>query len=61
VTFKVVLLAGLAAAGWLQRRYVFAGTPMLRWHFLVVAALELTTMTMALALAAALERTPPPV
>jgi putative copper resistance protein D len=61
VTFKVVLLAGLAGAGWLQRRYVFVGTPMLRRHFLIVAALELTTMTMALALAAALERTPPPV
>ena len=47
-------------AGWLQRRYVFGGTPMLRRHFLFVAALELTTMTMAFALAVALARTPPP-
>jgi putative copper resistance protein D len=61
VTFKVVLLAGLVVAGWMQRRYVFAGTPMLRRHFLVIAALELTTMTMAFALAVALARTPPPV
>ena len=49
VTFKVVLLTGLVVAGWLQRRYVFVGTPMLRRHFLLVAALELTTMTMAFA------------
>jgi putative copper export protein len=61
VTFKVVLLAGLVVAGWLQRQYVFVGTQMLRRHFLVVAAMELTTMTMAVALAVALERTPPPV
>jgi putative copper export protein len=61
VSFKVVLLAGLVVAGWLQRRYVFGGTPMLRRHFVVVAALELTTMTMAFALAVALGRTPPPV
>ena len=61
VTFKVVLLTGLVVAGWLQRRYVFVGTPMLRRHFLLVAALELTTMTMAFALAVALARTPPPV
>jgi putative copper export protein len=61
VTFKVVLLAGLVVAGWLQRRYVFVGTPMQRRHFLLVAALELTTMTMAFALAVALARTPPPV
>jgi len=56
-----VLLTGLVVAGWLQRRYVFVGTPMLRRHFLLVAALELTTMTMAFALAVALARTPPPV
>jgi putative copper export protein len=61
VTFKVVLLTGLVVAGWLQRQYVFVGTPMLRRHFLLVAALELTTMTMAFALAVALARTPPPV
>jgi putative copper resistance protein D len=61
VSFKVVLLAALVAAGWLQRRYVFVGTPMMRRHFVVVAALELTTMTMAFALAVALGRTPPPV
>jgi putative copper export protein len=61
VSFKVVLLAGLVVAGWLQRRYVFGGTPVLRRHFVVVAALELTTMTMAFALAVALARTPPPV
>jgi putative copper export protein len=61
VTFKIVLLAGLVVAGWLQRRFVFVATPMLRRHFLVVAALELTTMTMAFALAVALARTPPPV
>ena len=60
VTFKVVLLTGLVVAGWLQRRYVFVGTPILRRHFLLVAALELTTMTMAFALAVALARTPPP-
>jgi putative copper resistance protein D len=61
VTFKVVLLTGLVVAGWLQRGYVFVGTPMQRRHFLLVAALELTTMTMAFALAVALARTPPPV
>ena len=61
VTFKIVLLAGLVIAGWLQRRYVFVGTPLLRRRFLVVAALELTTMTMTFALAVALARTPPPV
>jgi putative copper resistance protein D len=61
VTFKVVLLAGLVVAGWLQRQYVSVGTPMQRRHFLLVAALELTTMTMAFALAVALARTPPPV
>jgi putative copper resistance protein D len=61
VTFKVVLLTGLVVAGWLQREYVFVGTPMLRRHFLLVAALELTTMTMTFALAVALARTPPPV
>jgi putative copper resistance protein D len=61
VTFKVVLLTGLVVAGWLHRRYVFVGTPMLRRHFLLIAALELTTMTMAFALAVALARTPPPV
>jgi putative copper resistance protein D len=61
VTFKVVLLTGLVVAGWLQRQYVFVGTPMQRRHFLLVAALELTTMTMAFALAVALARTPPPV
>jgi putative copper resistance protein D len=61
VTFKVVLLAGLVVAGWLQRTYVFVGTPMMRRHFLLVAALELITMTMAFALAVALARTPPPV
>ena len=60
VTFKVVLLTGLVVAGWLQRRYVFVGTPILRRHFLLVAALELTTMTMAFALAVALARTRPP-
>jgi len=60
VTFKVVLLTGLVVAGWLQRHYVFVGTPMQRRHFLLVAALELTTMTMAFALAVALARTPPP-
>jgi len=61
VTFKVVLLGGLVAAGWMQRRYVFGGTPILRRHFLAVAALELTTMSLAFALAVALARTPPPV
>ena len=61
VTFKVVLLTGLVVAGWLQRQYVFVGTPMQRRHFLLVAALELTTMTMAFALAVALAHTPPPV
>jgi putative copper export protein len=60
VTLKIVLLAGLVIAGWLQRRYVFAATPILRRHFLAVAGLELTTMTMAFALAVALARTPPP-
>jgi putative copper resistance protein D len=61
ITFKVVLLIGLVFAGWMQRRYVFGGTPILRRHFLAVAALELTTMTMAFALAVALSRTPPPI
>lgn len=61
ITFKVVLLGGLVVAGWMQRRYVFGGTPILRRHFLAVAALELTTMAMAFALAVALARTPPPV
>jgi putative copper resistance protein D len=60
VFFKVVLLAGLVVAGWMQRRYVFGGTPILRRHFIAVAALELTTMSMAFALAVALARTPPP-
>ena len=60
VTFKVVLLCGLVVAGWMQRRYVFGGTPLVRRQFLAVAALELTTMTMAFALAVALARTPPP-
>jgi putative copper resistance protein D len=61
VTFKVVLLTGLVVAGWLQRQYVFVRAPMRRRHFLLVAALELTAMTMAFALAVALARTPPPV
>jgi len=61
ITFKVVLLVGLVFAGWMQRRYVFVGTPILRRHFLAVAALELTTMAMAFALAVALARTPPPI
>jgi putative copper resistance protein D len=61
VTFKVVLLTGLVVAGWLQRQYVSVGTPMQRRRFLLVAALELTTMTMTFALAVALARTPPPV
>ena len=60
VLFKVVLLAGLVGAGWMQRRYVFGATPILRRHFLAVAALELTTMSLAFALAVALARTPPP-
>ena len=61
ILFKVVLLAGLVVAGWIQRRYVFSSTPNLRRDFVAVAALELTTMSMTFALAVALARTPPPV
>jgi len=60
VLLKVVLVAGLVAAGWLQRAYVVHRAPVSRRDFLAVASLELATMTIALALAVALARTPPP-
>jgi len=61
VLLKVVLLAGLVVAGWLQRQYVFARASFLRRQFIPLAALELATMALAFALAVALARTPPPV
>ncbi len=59
LTLKIVLLAGLIAIGWLQRRRV-VGKPRNVRVFVALAAFELTTMTVALALAAALSNTPPP-
>ena len=60
VLLKVVLVGGLVAAGWLQRRYVVHRSPVSRRDFVAVASMELATMTIALALAVALARTPPP-
>ncbi len=60
VLLKVVLLAALITAGWLQRRHTFRQSPVGRRPFIMIAGLELFTMTLALALAAALSRTPPP-
>ena len=60
ITLKVVLLAGLVAAGHLQRRRVVERTPIHRRHFVGLAGLELTVMALAMALAVALGHTPPP-
>lgn len=60
VTIKTVLLAGLIGAGWLQRREVLGRSPIRRRDFVLVAAVELSTMALAVALAVALARTPPP-
>jgi len=60
VSLKVTLLGGLVAAGWLQRRHVLRRAGDRRGGIVALAAFELTTMAVALALAAALARTPPP-
>ena len=60
VLLKIVLLCGLVAAGWVQRRYVVGRASLTRRRFLPVVATELTIMMLALALASALSRTPPP-
>jgi putative copper resistance protein D len=60
VLLKIVLLCGLVAAGWLQRRRAFHAGAVGRKPFVMIAGFELVTMTLALALAAALSRTPPP-
>jgi putative copper resistance protein D len=60
VLLKVVLLCGLVGAGWLQRRRAFDDQAVGRRPFVMIAGFELFTMTLALALAAALSRTPPP-
>jgi putative copper resistance protein D len=60
VLLKVVLLAGLVAAGWMQRHETFRSGSAGRRPFVTIAAFELFTMTSALGLAAALSRTPPP-
>lgn len=61
VTLKLVAFAGLVAAGWMQRAKIVgrATTSLLR-QFIALAAVELTVMAMAVALAVALARTPPP-
>ena len=60
IVLKAVLLAGLAAFGWLQRRYVIGrgGTP--RRAFVLVAGCELLVMALAVGLATGLAQTPPP-
>ena len=60
IVLKAVVLAGLAAFGSLQRRYVIrrGGTP--RRAFVLVAGCELVVMALAVALATGLSQTPPP-
>jgi putative copper export protein len=60
ITLKVVLLGVLVAAGHLQRHRVVERTPIRRRHFVGLAGLELTLMTLAMALAVGLGHTPPP-
>lgn len=60
VTLKAVSLAGLVAAGWLQRTYVVPRARTARRGFVGLATCELTTMAITLGLAAALADTPPP-
>jgi putative copper resistance protein D len=60
VLLKVVLVCALVAAGWLQRRRTLLAQVVGRRPFVMIAGFELVTMTLALALAAALARTPPP-
>jgi putative copper resistance protein D len=60
IALKAVALTGLAVAGWLQRRHVVPRVSGSRQAFLALATLELTTMALTLALAAALAHTPPP-
>lgn len=60
VVLKAVALLGLATAGWFQRQYVVRRTSTATRPFLALAAFELTTMALTMALAAALSRTPPP-
>jgi len=60
VALKAVILLGLVAAGWLQRRYVVARMTSGRRAFLALATFELTTMAIVMALATALTETPPP-
>lgn len=64
VTLKIVLVAGAIAIGWAQRRKVVdrvTGQATVGVAaFVALASLELATMTVALALASALSRTPPP-
>ena len=60
IVLKAVVLAGLAAFGSLQRRYVVrrGGSP--RRAFVLVAGCELVVMALAIALATGLAQTPPP-
>lgn len=60
VSLKVALLAGLVAAGWLQRRHVVPRARTARHGFVALATFELTAMAITLALASALAETPPP-
>jgi len=60
VALKVVALAGLVGAGWLQRRHIIGRGAAVWRGFVALAALELITMTITFALAVALSRTPPP-
>ena len=60
VLLKIVMLAGLVCAGWLQRQYVVRRAPATLRKFVPVVSMELTVMVLTMALASALSRTPPP-
>jgi putative copper resistance protein D len=60
VLLKAVLLGGLAALGYLQRRYTIGRSGQAVRDFTVLAGAELTLMALALGLAAGLSQTPPP-
>lgn len=60
IVLKAVALGALAGAGWLQRTHIVGRLTGVWRPFVALATFELTVMTLAMALAAALSRTPPP-
>jgi putative copper resistance protein D len=60
IILKAVMFVGLAAFGWLQRRYVIGRGDTPRQAFVLIAGCELLVMALAVALATGLAQTPPP-